>query len=357
MASVTAVMALVTVGPASAAPIIAQSTAQALKVQVLPPAVTVAQSPTPTTAVNTGSPATINHANPAAISLPSPILGILNVGTPNSQGLVVGALSEDTQADNSGGNGTSFACAGTVSQGGAVQIGPSNPMCTGSGVPAGGVTLHVSSIPGLGTALSGLVNVDLHLDSIVAHAMEAPNSAGTAQVDTGGAAVTNGSISVSVLGVGLLTNTLTIPSGPNTNLVTAIVNGLAKIITNNPLAGTALTPLINALNGLANTLEICTNYQPSLVNAGASDCRGTGDPRVPVSPTNPFSVTGLHVAVLGTVVKADLARVTVGPNALALAGPAFPKEGWPIAAGGGLLAIALIVPWYRRRRRNMSSSV
>lgn len=325
---------------------------------MLPPAVTVAQSPTPTKAVNTGSPAMINNANPAIINLPSPILGILNIGTPNMQGVVVGALSEDTEADNSRGNGTSFACAGTVQQGGAVQIGPTNQQCSGAGTPPGGVTLHISQIAGIGSALAGLVNVDLHLDTIVAHAKEAPNAAGTAQVDTGGASVTGGSVAVSVLGVGLLSNTVTIPTTPNENLLGAIVNGLQGIITNNPnvLVSTALTPVINALNGLANTLEICTNYQPSLVKAGAADCRGSNDPRVPVSPTNPFSVTGLHVAVLGTVVKTDVSRVTVGPNALALAGPAFPKEGWPIAAGGGLLAIALIVPWYRRRRRNMSST-
>jgi len=227
--------------------------------------------------------------------------------------------------------------------------------------PPGGVTLQISQIPGIGAALSGLVNVnvDLHLDTIVAHAKEAPNAAGTAQVDTGGASVTGGSVSVTVLGIGLISNTLTIPSAPNENLLTAVVNGLQGIITNNPslLVSTALTPVINALNRLANTLELCTNYQPSRVKAGPSDCRGTNDPRVPVSPTNPFSVTGLHLAVLGTFVKADVSRVTVGPNALALAGPAFPKKGLPIAAGGGLLAIALIVPWYRRRLRNMSSTV
>lgn len=138
VASAAAVMVLLTAGSAFAGPtppIISQSTAQALKVQLLPPAVTVAQSPTPTTAVNTGSPATINNVNPAIINLPSPILGILNVGTPNNQGVVVGALSEDTEADNSGGNGTSFACAGTVQQGGAVRIGPANQQCSGAAPP------------------------------------------------------------------------------------------------------------------------------------------------------------------------------------------------------------------------------
>ncbi|MDQ6840054.1 MAG: hypothetical protein M3137_17420 [Actinomycetota bacterium] len=344
VASTAAVLVMGVTTPAFAAnPIISQATAQAVNLNLLNGTANLALSNPPTKSVNTGAPPSINTRNAAALSL-------LN----GDNFLTAGALSEDTEADT---GGISFACAGTVAPGGTVEVGTQHPNCTRTGNGAGGLTIDLSQVPGLGAPLSGLADVTLNLNGVTAQASEKPGS-GATEVDTGSGGVTSGSVTVTLAGVTIVNKQpLNIPATANSNLLTSVVNGLTTFLGANPTSALTLQPLIDALStGVRPLLELCTNYQPSLQSGGSADCRGAGAMAVPVTPTNPFSVSGIHLSLLNKAgAVADISKVTVGPNAIVPAGPAFPREGLPIAAGGGLLAVALIVPWYRRRRRNMSS--
>ncbi len=206
-----------------------------------------------------------------------------------------------------------------------MQIGSNNQESTRTGNGTGCLTVDLSQIPGLGGPLSGLADIKLNLNGVTAHAEELPGPGGTTQVDSGGGGVSNGSATITPVGLTIVNmQPLNIPAAPNSNLLTSVVNGLTSFLGANPGSALVLQPIIDALsNAVTPLLELC----------------------------------GIHLSLLSAAgAVGDISRVTVGPNALAPAGPAFPTEGLPIAAGGGLLAIALIVSWYRRRRRNMSST-
>jgi len=249
-------------------------------------------------------------------------------------GVSVGALSEYAAADP---DGDSYACAGTVQPGGAVTVGTSGTACTDTGSGTGGVTIDLSELPGLGSALSGLSDVTLHLDAVTAFASDTLDPSGAA-TETGTGAPTGGSVSLSLLGQ-TFTSSLSIPSGVDANLLPTVVSGIDSDISQAlavPAIGTVLsgvlTPLLSTLSDtLKPLISLETNYQTT-------------------PKSGELSVTGLHVTLAsGAGAVLDLGTVAVGPNAEVNVSPAFPPAGLPIAGGLGLAGLAVLGLAWRRR--------
>jgi hypothetical protein len=267
--------AVVGVGSASAASLVSEATAQALNVNVLNVVQASASNP-PTSATNDGT----DPNSPVTVTPTVPVLSGIS-------GLGVGALAEQTEANQ---DGSSFACAGVVQPGGAIQVSPNTASCTATGGLGSGVTLDLGSLPGVGSVLSAVADVTLTLNSITALASQDGSSAPTLNADFAG-----GSVTVTLLN-GLLptvTIPLTIGSGVDANLLTTIANAISS---NNVLLG----GVANVVSGaLSDVLDLQTNFQPAEVD-------GTS------------SVTALHVGLLGVAgapaSTIDLATATVGPN-------------------------------------------
>jgi len=282
-----------TAGSASAADLVSQASAQAVNLNLASGALTLAISNPATKATNDGT-----QSN--AVVNASPLISLLN----GESFLEAGALKESAEANQ---DGSSYACSGVVSPGGDIQIGSNGQTCTATGSGTGGVTIDLGALPGLGTlgtAAGG--DIKITIDALVAHGYV--NGAGPATLDA----------SVADVEVQLGTATpipVTIPAGPNQDLLGAVLSALA------PSLGALGTTISNLIKGI---VSLTTNYQPN------------PEPNA----SGVYSVSALHVALLGGGLgTADLAHVTVGPNVPSAAVDAFSFENLPIVLAGLVLVL------------------
>lgn len=279
-------LVLASTSGASAAPPVSQATAQAVHATVAG-LLNVDVSNPPTAADNDGT-----QTNTAVAA--SPLVSLL--GTESFLG--AGALKEVAEANT---DGSSYGCAGVVSPGGGIQVGATGQTCSATGNGAGGVTIDLGAVPGLGT-LSTLAGGDIKItvDAITANGYVKGTATPTldasvanvfAQIGTGAKIPVN------------------IGSAPNQDLLAAVLSAL------NPQLGLAGTAVSNLLTSV---VSLKTNFQP-----------------------NDHTVTGLHVALLGTTGIVDLATVTVGPNVAVAPVDAFSFASLPLILGGIAVLIAL----------------
>lgn len=216
--------------------------------------------------------------DPNVVSTAQPSTSILTGQT----WLSAGVLAQYAEADSSG---SSKACAGLVASPGTIQLGTANPSCSPSGSPGStGVKLDLSTIPGVGSAISSLADVTLETTALTS----------AASMGTGGSPVSGsanlGNLSVKVtLPLGLsVTLGVSIGTGANQNLMSAVtsaITGDALIL------GPVTSTLVSALS---SALALTSNYQTNVAGV--------------------FSVSAIHVTVLTNLSSGDLAVSTVGPN-------------------------------------------
>lgn len=283
--------------PAVAAGTVSQATAQAVNLNLGAGALTVAESPTPTVATNDGTGGnTVVHGNPAVSGLGGETF------------LTAGALAETAVANT---DGSSYGCAGTVGQGGDIQIGQNGQTCTPQSGTTGGVTVDLGTLPGIGTALAPYGDIKITADAIYAHGYL--NGAGPAELD-GGIANVRVTLGTTVIPITLNATT------PNQDLLSAILSSLSAMGGGGAVDASALALALDPL------LSLTVNYQP------APDPNANGT----------YSVTGLHVGLLGgQLLTADIAHVTVGPNVGNAAVDAFSFQDLPLILGG-LAILALL---------------
>lgn len=293
--------------PTDAATVVSQSTAQAVNIALLgTPAVAASNPPTSASSDGTGGTVT-NTAGP-----PITVLG-------SETFLTAGALSETATAEPSG---TSYACAGIVQSGAVVQVGANGTSCSSSGGSGTGLTLNLGNIPGVGSALNGIAGITINAGAATSFATEGPT--GTA---TGSATLTNVTATITPLGLPAITVPLNISGAVDENVLTALVTALSS----NPLYAALATTISTALSPV---LSLETNYQTT-------------------PTTGELTVSALHIAVLGGGAStADLAKVTVGPNAQPAAGPITSLRALPITLGtaGFVVLVVATVVLFRRRR-------
>ncbi|HEX4862916.1 MAG TPA: hypothetical protein VFV02_02515, partial [Acidimicrobiales bacterium] len=229
---------------------------------------------TPSAASYSGS----GSPDPNVVSSSQPSTSIFN----GESWLTAGALAQYAEADSSG---ASKSCSGLVASPGTIAVGSGNPTCAASGSPgATGVKLDLSTLPGVGGALSALADVTLETSTMTSSA-----SMGTGGSPTTGTA-SLGTLYVKVavpLGV-TVTIPVTIASGPNQDLMGAVT---AAITGDSAVIGLVTSTLVSTLK---STLALTSNYQTA--NAGV------------------FSVSAIHATILSGGATADIAKSTVGPN-------------------------------------------
>jgi hypothetical protein len=262
----------IAVSPASAAAFVSQAQAQGVNLNALNGTASLALSNPPTSATSDGTSNDFEQNQPA-------VSGLSGVSW-----LTAGAVSEVAEADA---DGTSSACAGIVQPGAEVQLGTGRIACAATNTGSGGITIDLSQFSGLGSTIAGIADVKVRFDAVTAYATE--DSSGG---HSGSAQLLNGVVTADLVnGLGNLTLPLTIASGPNQSLLTAVDNALAGA--NDPL----LAPLTSAIaNVPAAVADVETNYQV-------------------MTPQGKFAVSALHISLLGGAGGVgDLAKVTVGPN-------------------------------------------
>jgi hypothetical protein len=256
-------------------------------------------SPAPQTpAATTASYSGYGSPDPSVISSGQPSASILT----GESWLTAGALAQYAEADSSG---TSESCAGLVASPGSIQAGSSS--CSPSGSPsATGVTLDLSTIPAVGTAISSLADVTLETSAISSSASMGTNGSPV----SGTASLGNLYVRVAVP----LGNTVTIPvpvaTGANQDLmgeVTNAINGDASAI------GSVTPTLISTLE---SELALTSNYQTTLQTSSGPE----------------FEVSAIHISVLTNAATGDIALSTVGPNT---AVPSSSGSGGGGTSGGG----------------------
>ena len=196
--------------------------------------------------------------------------------------LTAGTLAQYAEADSLG---SSQSCAGLVASPGTVQAGSAT--CASTGSPgATGVTLDLSKIPDLGSAISSIADVTLETSAI----------SSTASMGAGGSPATG------LASFGTLYVTVAFPLGspvvipvsastlPNQNLMSAVTNAITG---DSPVLGPLTSTLVAALG---STLALTSNYQTT--TAGV------------------LTVSAVHVSILSNSVSGDVAVSTVGPNTL-----------------------------------------
>jgi hypothetical protein len=293
---------------AFAADTVSQATAQAVNLNLLNGVLNVAVSNPATSATNDGTQSNAEvHAQPLVSLLGSEKL------------VQAGALSEAAEANQ---NGSSYGCAGIVSPGGQVQVGDNGRSCTPTGNGKGGVTIDLGQLPGIGVVSGllktlGIPSIKITVDAITAHGYEM----GTDPADLG-ATLVGVNAHLGALG----TVNVPIDPAPNQDLLGAVLGAIA------PKLGLLGTQISNLLKGL---VSLTTNYQPDSSAASgfvAAKAAGPGD----------ASVSGLHISLLNnTGAVADLAKVSVGPNAPTAPTDAFSFANLPIIFGGIAALIAL----------------
>jgi len=309
LCAMVAVGGVMAVAPSSAlaANTISQATAQAVNLNLLSGALTVAVSNPPTSATNDGTQSNAQvHAQPLVSLLSKQKL------------LQVGALSETAEANR---NGSSYGCAGIVSPQGQIQIGDAGKSCFPSGNGKGGITIDLGKLTGLGTLVT-LAGGDIKItaDAITAHAFQK----GTDPAILGATLV-----NVYVQLGNLLKVKVVIDPAPNQDLLSAVLGALSPDL--GPL-GKAVSNLIKGVVSLTTNYQPETPLQSNIVKAKAKADAAGGDP----------SVSGLHISLLrDSLAVADLAKVTVGPNAPTGEVDAFSFQNLPVIFGGIAMLIAL----------------
>jgi len=194
--------------------------------------------------------------------------------------LTLGALSQYAEADSSG---SSLACSGLVASPGTIGLG--SPTCTPSGSPSPtGVKLDLSTIPAVGSLISPIADVTLEMSAVTSSASMGSNGSpvsGSASLGTVYVRVTVPLGSPVIIPV-------TLASGPNQDMLTAITNAISG---DAPAIGTVTPSLVAALE---STFTITSNYQKS--------SGGT------------FTASAIHLTIPSAAVTADLAMSQVGPN-------------------------------------------
>ena len=205
-----------------------------------------------------------------------------------------------TQIAEANTNGSSYSCAGVLSTGRTLSGGSTSGPCTVGGSGSGGVTLNISGLPGVSSVANitvGTITIgglSLSLDGATSWATS--NAGGSTM--TGNASLLNASVTVSatvtLLGIRTAVNitlplNLTSPLTGPTNLLTAITNAIAG----NSILSAIASPLASSLSSV---LSLTADYQST--SGGV------------------LTVSALHIGILGSLVSADLAESTVGPNTI-----------------------------------------
>lgn len=250
-----------------------------------------------TKGVDSGTKATSANPNPANGNL-------LTVTAPTY--LTLSAGSEVAQVSTS--NGSSYACAALLSAGGSLTGGSPTTACSTSGNATGGVTLNLLGLPGVSSALSGIVfgvltktglisGLQLNFDAVSSWA--ADNGTGT--ILTGSAQLVNATFSLGLLdGLGTVSGSLNLPATlpSDANLIPYLATAITSNLTG--LQETLLSALglggLGTIIGtdLASVLAIDGNYQTT--SGGV------------------LTASALHIGVLNSLLTANLAESQAGPN-------------------------------------------
>lgn len=226
----------------------------------------------PTEATNNGS-----GSNAAVTAEPT-------LAIPGSDNFISGAVASQTAEANT--DGTSYACAGLLSNGGTLAGGSYSGPCMTSGNSSGGVALNIYALPGLSSSLGAVVSgLQLNFDGATSWAAGAPGGT-TFSSD---ANLVNGTVTVTPK-VG---SPVTIPLALSSPLTspTDLVKALTKVVAGNGVVGNLATSLQSVLQS-AVTL--------------------TGDYTAQSGAT--FSVSAIHIVLLSGGSTGDVAISTVGPN-------------------------------------------
>lgn len=296
--------------PALAADTVSQATAQAVNLNLLQGALKVALSNPPTSASNDGTQSNAQvHAEPIIDALSHQKL------------LEVGALAETAEANQ---DGSSYGCAAIVGRGGQIQVGDHGKTCTAVGAPNGGVTIDLGQLPGA-SPLSGLLRVlgvptiKITVDSLTAHGYEKGTDP----------AVLGATVANVHAHLGRIDIPVHIGSEPNQDLLSAVLGALSPSL---GLVGSQVSSLLKGL------VELTTNYQPD--GTGAAGVHALKADAAPAGKDP--SVSALHISLLNNALaQADLAKVTVGPNAPTGDVDAFSFQNLPVIFGGIAALIAL----------------
>ena len=196
------------------------------------------------------------------------------------------SVATATQIAEASTTGTSYSCAGVLSNGQTLTGGSFSGPCPVSGSGSGGISLNLEGLPGVGSAVGSLVS-GLVLDMNSASSW-ASGSAGGGTL-TGSASLSGATIVVTPTG-GLVPTQTILLSLPSTLTSPAdIVKAITTAIGGDPAVSSLAAPLQTAL---ASALTLTGDYQST----------GSGV----------LTVSALHIAVLtGT---GDLAVSTVGAN-------------------------------------------
>lgn len=299
--------------PALAADTVSQATAQAVNLNLLSGALTVAVSNPPTSATNDGTGSNDEvHAQPLVSAL-------------NQQKLLqAGALAETAEANQ---DGSSYGCAGIVGPGGQVQVGDHGKTCTPTGNTTGGVTIDLGQLPGVSTldtllAPLGISTIKITIDAITAHGYEMGTDPAVLGATIANVHAHLGNIADVPVNIG---------SEPNQDLLAAVLGALSPKL---GLVGKAVSDLLRGV------VELKTNYQPE--GTGGSAMSAFGVLAAPKAAGTDPSVSGLHISLLNNAgAEADLAKVTVGPNAPTGEVDAFSFQNLPLIFGGIAALIAL----------------
>jgi prepilin-type N-terminal cleavage/methylation domain-containing protein len=233
---------------------------------------TVAYSTTPATAANNGS-----GSNTAVTSQPA-------VSVPAADSAIGAAADSEIAEANT--NGSSYSCAGVLSNGGSMSGGSATSPCTTSGNATGGVSINVYALPGLSAAIGGIVGgLTLNFDSVTSWATG--NAGGTSY--SGSSYLSNATATVTPLSGSAVTISLNLPSSLTS--ATDLVKALTTAMSGNVTLASLAAPLQTALAG---AVTITGDYQSS--SGGA------------------FSIAGVHVGLISGGGTADLAVSGVGPN-------------------------------------------
>jgi hypothetical protein len=298
---------------AVAADTVSQATAQAVNLNLLSGALTVAVSNPPTSASNDGTQSNDKvHAQPLVSAL-------------NQQKLLeAGALAETAEANQ---DGSSYGCAGIVGPEGQIQVGDHGQSCSATGSGTGGVTIDLGQLPGLDTLDTllkplGVADITITADAITAHGYQKGTDP----------AVLGATLANVHAHLGNLADVpVAIDPAPNQDLLGAVLGALSPEL---GVVGTAVSNLIK------DVVSLTTNYQPDGTAGGSMSAFGVL--AAPKAAGKDPSVSGLHVSLLNnSLAVADLAKVTVGPNAPTGDVDAFSYQNLPLIFGGIAALIAL----------------
>lgn len=261
-----------TSGPADTVSYTSAAQAQALDLQLGGDTASYELTNPPTQATNDGS-----GSNAPVVAQPT-------VAVPGADSFF--SASAATQIAEANTDGTSYACAGVLSNGGSLGGGSSTSPCTTSGNAGGGVQINLLGLPGVGSAVGSIVGgLTLQFDAATSWATSAAGGSSF----SGSASLPNGTVTVTPLGLAPVTLPLGLSSplsGP-----TDLVKALTAAMSADPAVSALAAPLQSALS---QAVSITGDYQ---VQNGAT-----------------FTTTAIHIQLLASAGTGDVAISTVGPN-------------------------------------------